>query len=305
MPIYLPPTSRREFLRRTVLAGAGLTLAPDLHAGWFGKSRDKHTFAFFSDAHVAADVTTIQRGVNMADQSGTAAVHDLVAWPVRPAAVIVNGDLAFQDGLPGDYATFGKLIEPVRSLAPIYLSLGNHDQRDDFWSAFPHDRAAQKTALHRQAAVFSSERANWFLLDSLDVTDASPGELGSAQIDWLSRELDARPGKPAIIVGHHNLKSPDTTSWLKDSAALEEIFVRHRQVKAYVYGHTHDWHVAQHPAGVHLINLPPTAYVFKAGRPSGWVRATLARDGAEFELRSLDPKHPEHGQVKKLQWRTA
>jgi Icc protein len=304
MPVYLPQTSRREFLKRTLLAGAGLTLAPSLYAGLFGKSRDKHTFAFFSDAHIAADATTIQHGVNMTDQF-IAAVRDLFAWPVRPAALIINGDLAFQDGLPGDYVAFGKLIEPVRSLAPIYLSLGNHDQRDHFWSAFPHDRAAQKNTLRRQAAVFSSDRANWFQLDSLDVTDASSGELGSDQINWLSRELAARPEKPAIIVGHHNLQSPDTTSCLKDSAALEEIFVRHRQVKAYVYGHTHDWHVTQHPAGVHLVNLPPTAYVFKAGRPSGWVRATLAKDGAEFELRSLDPKHPEHGQVKKLQWRTA
>ena len=303
MPVYLPPISRREFLKRALLAGAGLALAPDVHAGLFGKSRDKHTFAFFSDAHVAADTAVQRSGVNMADHLA-AAVRDLAAWPIRPATVIVNGDLAFQDGLPGDYTTFGKLIEPVRSLAPMYLSMGNHDQRDNFWSAFPHDAATQKNALHRQATVFSSDRANWFQLDSLDLTDSSPGELGSAQLAWLTRELATRPHKPAIIVGHHNLQTPDTTSYLKDSAALEEIFARHPQVKAYIYGHTHDWHVTQHKTGVHLINLPPTAYVFKEGRPSGWVRATLARDGAEFELRCLDRTHPEHGQIKKLQWRT-
>jgi len=62
--------------------------------------------------------------------------------------------------------------------------------------------------------------------------------------------------------------------------------------------------VEQHASGVQLINLPPTGYVFKAGRPSGWVRCTLAPDGAEFELRSLDAKHPEHAQVKRLEWRT-
>ena len=76
-------------------------------------------------------------------------------------------------------------------------------------------------------------------------------------------------------------------------------------MKAFVYGHTHNWHITTHASGVHLVNLPPTAYVFEEGRPSGWVRATLARDGAEFELRSLDTKHPEHAQVKKLSWRTA
>src|SRR5580693_8894358 len=98
MPITLPQLSRRAFLKRAALAGAAAAIAPSLYAGLFGKSRDKHTFAFFSDAHIAADATTIQHGVNMTDQF-IAAVRDLFAWPVRPAALIINGDLAFQDGL--------------------------------------------------------------------------------------------------------------------------------------------------------------------------------------------------------------
>jgi 3',5'-cyclic-AMP phosphodiesterase len=270
----------------------------------FGKSRDKHTFAFFSDTHVAADATLKHSGVNMADNLA-ACVRELAAWPVHPATVIVNGDLAFESGLPEDYGTFGKFIEPVRALASIHLSLGNHDERENFWQAFPRDGAKQSSGLHRQATVFASDRANWFLLDSLKVTDAAPGEFGTPQLDWLARELAARPDKPAILVGHHNLQAPGSTTGLKDSAAFEEIFARHRQVKAYIFGHTHNWHVEQHPSGVQLVNLPPTAYVFKEGRPSGWVRATLARDGAEFELRSLDPQHPEHAQLKQLKWRNS
>ena len=31
----------------------------------------------------------------------------------------------------------------------------------------------------------------------------------------------------------------------------------------------------------------------------------LQRDGVAFELRSLDAKHPDHGQVKQLKWRAA
>jgi hypothetical protein len=81
--------------------------------------------------------------------------------------------------------------------------------------------------------------------------------------------------------------------------------IRNKQVKAFIFGHTHDWNLSQHPCGVHLINLPQTAYAFQAGRPSGWVRATLARDSMEIELRCLDLHHPEHAQVKRLKWRTA
>ena len=188
MPIALPQLSRREFLKRAALAGAGAVLTPGC-ASLAGKSGDKNTFAFFSDPHIAADAATVSRNVNMADNL-VACVRELAAWPVNPAAVIVNGDLAFQLGKPEDYATFGKLFEPVRALAPVHLTLGNHDERNNFWKAFPHDAAKLKSVPQKQAAIFSSDRANWFLLDSLDKTDATPGELGAAQLAWLDRGLN-------------------------------------------------------------------------------------------------------------------
>jgi hypothetical protein len=303
MPITLPPISRRAFLKRAALAGTAVALVPSGYAGLFGKSRDKHTFAIFSDTHIAADAATVSRKVNMADQLA-ACVRELAAWPAKPAAIIVNGDLAMKDGLASDYATFGKTIEPLRTLAPVHLNLGNHDERENFWQAFPHDAAKAQSVPQKQCAVFESERANWFLLDSLDKTNSTPGELGAAQLEWLTRELTARSNKPAIIVGHHNLQTPGSVDGLKlETPALDELFARQRQIKAFIFGHTHNWNISQHPTGVHLINLPPTGYVFKEGRPSGWVRATLATDSLEVELRALDVKHFEHAQVQTLKWR--
>ena len=135
-----------------------------------------------------------------------ACVRELVAWPVKPTTVIVNGDLAFKSGLPEDYATFGKLIEPVRALAPVHLSLGNHDERENFWQAFPHDATMLKSVPQKQASVFTSDRANWFLLDSLESTDSTPGELGAAQLDWLDHELKARRANRRSLLAHHNLR---------------------------------------------------------------------------------------------------
>lgn len=302
MPVTLPQLSRRAFLKRAALVGAA-ALAPHSYAGLFGKARDKHTYAFFSDTHVAADPASVHAGVNMTDNFA-GCVRELRVWPVKPAAIIVNGDLAFNHGTPGDYVTFGSLAHPLRALAPVHLSLGNHDEREHFWQAFPHDAARLESVPDKQVTFFSSDRANWFLLDSLDVTAQTPGDLGPAQLDWLDRELTARTEKPAIVVCHHPL---DVTGLmgLRDSLALENLLVRHQQVKAFIFGHTHNWNIAQHPSGVHLINLPQTAYAFQPGRPSGWVRATLARDGMELELRCLDPHHPEHAQIKKLKWRAA
>ncbi len=301
MPLCLPQISRRAFLKRAALAGAAAALAPQSYAGLLDKSRDKHTFAFFSDPHIAADAALKNNGVNMADNFAACA-RELAAWPVKPAAVIVNGDLAFKFGRPADYARFGKLIEPVRALAPVHLTLGNHDDRENFWKAFPHDATRLKAVPQKQAAIFSTDRANWFLLDSLDLTNLTPGKLGTAQLDWLGRELAARPEKPAIVVCHHPLDFTGLLG-LKDSAELEAMLLRHRQVKAFIFGHTHDWHIETQSSGVQFINLPPTGYVFQAGRPSGWVRVTLARDGMEVELRSLDPKYPDHAKVQRLNWR--
>jgi len=303
MPVTLPQLSRRAFLKRAALFAAAANLTPRSHAGWFGKSRDRHTFAFFSDAHINADARSTQAGVNMADNLAACA-RGVAAWPVRPAAVLVNGDLAHRSGRPEDYATFAKLIHPVRALAPVHLSLGNHDERENFWHALPGDAARLPSLPLRQAAVFASERANWFLLDSLDATAHTPGELGATQIYWLQRELAARPEKPALVVCHHPL-DPTGLFGLKDSVALEALLTRQRQVKAFIFGHTHNWNLSQHPSGVHLINLPKTAYPFVSGRPSGWVRATLSPEGMELELRCLDERHPEHAQIKQLIWRAA
>lgn len=303
MPIFLPQLSRRAFLKRAALAGTAVVLAPGC-AGVAGKSSDNNTFVFFSDPHIAADPAVKNNGVNMSDNL-TAAVNEFLRQPVPPAAVIVNGDLAFKDGQPGDYATFGKLIEPVRAVAPLHLTMGNHDERENFWTAFPHDATTAKSVPQKQVTIFASEHANWFLLDTLDVTLSVPGVLGAAQLAWLNAELAARPDKPAIIVGHHNLQTPGSTDGLKtETAAMDALFARHPQVKAYIFGHTHNWNLTQHKTGVHLINLPPTGYVFTPGRPSGWVRVTLATDSMEIELRALDVKQPDHAQVKQLKWRT-
>ncbi len=302
MPVTLPQLPRREFLKRAALAGTAVALAPTSRAALFGKSRDAHLFAFFSDTHIASNPAQTHLNCNMADHLA-AAVSELLAWPVKPGNIIVNGDLAFKEGLPAEYAGFGTIFQPVRTLAPVHLTLGNHDERENFWNAFPHDTLKQKTVPQKQTGFFTTPYANWFLLDTLAITNSAPGELGAEQLDWLAQALAAHPRRPAIIVCHHNLQFGAVTTGLRDTSALMDLLVPQPHVKAVIYGHTHDWHITQHESGIHLINLPPTAFPFHDKRPCGWVRGTLAKDGAEFELRCLDQKHPEHAQIKTLKWR--
>lgn len=305
MPITLPPISRRRFLANLALAGAATMLPRPLLAA--RKLVDENSWALFSDVHIAADPGKSARGINMTNHL-RAVCDEVLDLSKRPAAMLLNGDCAFNSGEAADYAQLTSLLRPLREAGlPLHLALGNHDEREHFWATIPEDeRAANRPVPGHQVMLLETPRANWFVLDSLDKTLVTPGVLGGAQLDWLSQTLDAHPRKPAIIFTHHNptnVEDPKTA--LRDTAELMAILRPRKQVKAHFFGHTHVWRVQRDDSGIHLINLPPVAYVFAKGKPSGWVHANLERQGMKLELRCLDRKHPDHGQKVELKWRAA
>ena len=300
MPIHLPPISRRQFLARAITAGAGLALGQNVLAG--SKRTDSDFWALLSDTHLAADRAQLGGGINMADHF-TQVSRELLSLPARPAGVFISGDCAFNSGEKGDYAMLSQMLEPVRKdQMPVHLALGNHDHRERFWEALQEERSAKRPLADKQASLLRTRRANWFILDSLETTLSTPGLLGREQLDWLASALDANRKKPALILVHHNPWLSGNLG-LKDTAALFEVIRPRRQVKAYIYGHTHAWKVEEDSSGIQLINLPPVAYVFRQGEPSGWVRAMLKSEGMRLELRCVDQTHGAHGQVVVLKWR--
>jgi 3',5'-cyclic AMP phosphodiesterase CpdA len=251
---------------------------------------------------LAADPSLKARGINMADHF-TNVSRELIALPKRPAGVFITGDCAYNSGQAGDYRQVRDSLEPIRGAQmPVHLALGNHDNRERFWEVLPKEKAAQRPLAERQVALLRTPRANWFILDSLEKTLSTPGLLGQAQLDWLAGALDANADKPALVLVHHNPGITDNIG-LKDSAAFLELIRPRKQVKAYVFGHTHNWDVWRDDSGIHLINLPPVAYVFDAAKPSGWVHALLEPNGMTLELRCVGPAHKSQGQIVKLAWR--
>lgn len=301
-PISLPPISRRRFLARSLVAGAGLWLGPKLFGA--DKRTDPDSWALLSDTHIAARLNHTFLEVNMADHLRTISL-ELTGLPAVPAGVFVTGDCAFNSGEKGDYGTFTNLLLPLREGGmPVHLTLGNHDNRRRFWEVLQDDKTVVGAVPGKQVARVSTPRANWLVLDSLEQTLFTPGLLGQAQLDWLAATLDADRDKPALVLVHHNLEK-DAVVGLKDTEALLKVIRPRKQVKACIFGHTHHWKVTQDESGIHLVNLPPTAYVFHRGDPSGWVQATLKDDGLRMELRCVNPKHPDHGQIHDLKWRIA
>ncbi|MCX6891273.1 MAG: metallophosphoesterase, partial [Verrucomicrobiota bacterium] len=301
MPIHLPPISRRRFIARSLAGGAALAFGPALMAA--GKRTDPDSWALLSDIHLAADPALLARGINMTDHFNRV-TREVLALPKRPAGLFITGDCAYNSGQVADYAHVANLLEPVRKdQVPVHLALGNHDNRERFWEALQQEKAAKRPLADRQAAIISTPRANWFVLDSLEKTLSTPGLLGQEQLDWLAGALDANRSKPALVLVHHNPGTIANVGGLKDTEALYAVIRPRKQVKAYMFGHTHVWSVDQDSSGLHLVNLPPVAYVFREGDPAGWVHATLERKGMRLEFRCLDASHKAHGQVVNLRWR--
>jgi 3',5'-cyclic AMP phosphodiesterase CpdA len=303
MPILLPPISRRKFLSRSLAAVGGLALNSQSQTN--NQKIDPQSWALLSDAHLAADRKLISRRVNMTDHFKSIS-EEVLGLKSLPVGIMITGDCAYNSGELGDYALLGELLNPLRQAGiPVHLALGNHDHRERFWEAFAEEKRATRPLADRQTALLKTANVNWFILDSLETTLSSPGLLGPDQLHWLAKALDDNSQVPALVVIHHNPGLDGGNLGLKDTFLLLNVIRPRKQVKAYIYGHTHSWKVETDTSGLHLINLPPTSYVFREGLPSGWVHARVENQGMHLELRCTDPTHEDHGQKIHLEWRVS
>lgn len=297
--------SRRRFITRTAILAAGLGLTPDLLAQ--KRRADQNSWVLMADTHIGENPLGVSGEVIMADHFRIAC-SEIAGLRNAPAGVIVAGDCVLKLGRAEDYRTLASLLKPLHALGtPVHLMFGNHDNRENFWSIFPRDAAQARPIKDKQARLVKTRRVHWLLLDSLDKTNSTPGVISEDQLSWLARELDRYPTRPAIVVAHHNPEGTSPVEGLINTEALMAVLRPRKQVKAYVYGHTHHWNVTldQAGSGIHMINLPPVAYVFDKKDPSGWIHATLRKNGMILELRCNDVAHRLHGQKVALDWRRA
>ena len=294
--------SRRSFLKAGAAAASGWVLLPAL--GEAADSADPNRFILMADTHVCADRTAMEHGCNP-DETFAQAVKDILELAPRPAGVIVAGDCAYLHGRKGDYEVLKALLKPLRAAGiPVLLSLGNHDNREAVEAVFPDAVILSNSALAgRKAAVVPSPHADWYLLDSLEKTDFTPGRFGEEQLAWLARSLDGNPARPALMVAHHYPRKRDDDSGLLDTEAFRKVIDPRRQVKAYFFGHSHAWSVHSKNGGLHFVNLPANAWLFDETQPRGFVDARLDDAGITLRLHCLDRKDNRHGEKHRLNWR--
>ena len=104
-----------------------------------------------------------------------------------------------------------------------------------------------------------------------------------------------------ILFFHHTLGDDDGD--LLDVMWLFDLVKPVRKVKAIVYGHSHEYRSAE-LEGIHLINLPATAYNFNDDQPLGWVQARFTTDGGEFTLRAIAGNTRLDGRIEGFRWRS-
>jgi 3',5'-cyclic AMP phosphodiesterase CpdA len=301
MPISLLP-NRRHFLAASV---AGALAARGLHAVERANA-DEARFALLADTHVPSKPEIESSKTNMAANLKSV-VEQLTKLDRQPASAMIIGDCVHLEGKVTDYKLLGELLKPLgEANLPVHLCLGNHDDRQNCLDAFAPADAPLHAKVERRVGILETKHANWFLLDSLDVTNRTPGMLGDKQLRWLAASLDAHADKPALIAVHHHLTPIPPTDTavpgLTDTPALLDLTAGRKQVKAIFFGHTHRWGITPYE-GMHLVNLPPVAYVFHAEDPNGWVDCQLGQDKAVLQMHCHDQAHPLQGKQFELKWR--
>lgn len=298
------PLSRRRFLAGSASAALA-SVASSRIAIAAPRPADPDLWALLSDTHVSQNTSVAPNGQNISENLRHVVAY-LTSLERPPAAVTINGDCAHNAGLDGDYRQFAQLLVPLAEAGlPVHLTLGNHDDRATFLRVLDHQRPG--AVEDRCVTVVEGRRANWFLLDSLIRVNTPPGELGRAQLDWLSDQLDRRRDKPAIVMLHHNPRAgvprSDWPFGLVDTDALLAVLSPRRHVKAIVHGHIHRFGLAEHE-GMHIINTCAVGYVGKPQEDTtGWIMARLTDSGIDLTRYAIDPQHPNHGREYRLRWR--
>ena len=262
----------------------------------------KSYWVLLSDTHIPGEYDKVQNGFKPNPQFAQIRT-EILALGVYPAGVIITGDVVFLMGESEDYRTLSKQLEPLSKVGiSIYPLLGNHDDYENF-SVNAEKYAIKDTPVKgKQVAVVETPNASWFLLDSHINVQTGTGSLGDEQLKWLAEELDKRPDKPAILAAHHNLDPGSGT--LQDQDKFWEVIKPRKQVKAYIYGHTHVYResVRDNVHLIHLINLPALGWRFDDIQPLGWTETIIKPDGLELKLHTLDKDHPKNNDTRNFPW---
>jgi 3',5'-cyclic-AMP phosphodiesterase len=199
-------------------------------------------------------------------------LRHLIDGPNRPDLLLATGDLVDR----GDVESYRRLANALSSCPfPVFLCMGNHDDRRNFSSLFPHIPVDKGFIQY----VVPLDGLRLIVIDTLE-----PGRHGGAfcpaRAAWLSARLQEDSDTPTIIVMHHPpvevgidwMNTHPDEPWV---ARFAEAIAGHNQVQALICGHLHRAIVAPWK-GTTIAICPSTA------------------PQVALDLSSIDPEKPDN-----------
>jgi Icc protein len=205
-------------------------------------------------------------------------VRKILALPRRPDVVVATGDLT-DNATAGEYGLLGEILAPLDM--PLYLAVGNHDDRDVLRAAFPaHTYLLGEDGFAQYVVEDFAMRL--VVLDTL-MPGKPGGMLCEKRLAWLDRTL-AASSRPTVVAQHHppfatGLSFMDRMS-LADPAAEGAVISKYAHVERVIAGHHHRTSQARFagtvasicPSTAHqlLLDLVPGADIRFTFEPSGF-----------------------------------
>jgi 3',5'-cyclic AMP phosphodiesterase CpdA len=176
-------------------------------------------------------------GIVDTNQFLAAAVTQLNRLTPQPDLVIATGDLV-DEGSVAEYQALKARLALLQ--APLYLAMGNHDQRAHFRQVFPE--LAYIPASGPLHYGIEGHPLRLIVLDTL-VDGESHGEIDDGDLAWLGAKLAEAPEQPTIIFMHHppfaiGIPGMDALK-CKGAEALAALIRRYPAVQRVACGHVH------------------------------------------------------------------
>ena len=153
----------------------------------------------------------------------------------KPEFVVVTGDVV-NDGDLEDYRFAKTFIEKMQQKlgAPIFLAIGNHDDRANFFEGYLGTDA--------QPSYCYPKNINGLRLIVLDSANGDVnGKIGPEQLSWLKKELMKPAACGTVLAFHHPLAVDEFMlgeHCLEDAEDLYAV-IRGTDVVGVLTGHTH------------------------------------------------------------------
>lgn len=148
---------------------------------------------------------------------------------------VLAGDLADH----GEAAAYRRLKGIIDRLSiPVFITLGNHDDRPTFLDVFGSQHAAETGKVDK---VIDIKGYRVILLDSSEPGRVD-GVLTEGQIGWLRARLDEAAAMPVIVILHHNANAlhieSDNIRIVEEGPFLDALQT-HPDIRQVIAGHVH------------------------------------------------------------------